>query len=200
VGWRANLEAICDEVGPDLRDATVVGYSLGARVALGLVAEGLARRAVLVSVNPGPGEPERAERRASDARWAALLRQQGVEVFAARWAAQPLFASQASTLDEAARQRRHAQRLAQSAEGLARSLEEMGLAEMPDYRGALGGLADRLTLVVGELDGKFRALGEEMRADAALPLHLVAQSGHDVPLEQPRALAELLARLLDAPA
>jgi 2-succinyl-6-hydroxy-2,4-cyclohexadiene-1-carboxylate synthase len=213
VGWRANLEAIGDEVGPSLREATVVGYSLGARVALGLVAEGLARRAVLVSVNPGlasgsgsssepsllAAERARAERRASDARWAALLREQGVAVFAERWAAQGLFASQAVTLDAAARQRRLAQRLAQSAEGLARSLEEMGLAEMPDYRGELARLADRLTLVVGELDAKFRALGEEMAAAASVPLHVIPQCGHDVPLEQPRALAELLSRLLDAP-
>lgn len=197
-GWRANLEAICDEVGASLREATVVGYSLGARVALGLVVAGLARRAVLVSVNPGIGEAERAARRSSDAQWAALLRQQGVAAFAERWAAQPLFAAQAETLDESARQRRRAQRLAQSSEGLARSLEEMGLAEMPDYRGELASLADRLTLIVGEHDAKFRALGEEMAATTGSHLHVIPRCGHDVPLEQPRALAALLAPLLDA--
>jgi 2-succinyl-6-hydroxy-2,4-cyclohexadiene-1-carboxylate synthase len=121
-----------------------------------------------------------------------------VAAFAERWAAQPLFASQAHSLDEPARQRRQAQRLAQSAEGLARSLEEMGLAEMPDYRSELAELAGRLTLVVGEDDAKFRALGEEMAATAALPLHVIPRCGHDVPLEQPRALAALLERLLDS--
>jgi pimeloyl-ACP methyl ester carboxylesterase len=68
---------------------------------------------------------------------------------------------------------------------------------MPDYRGAIAACADRLTLVVGEGDAKFRGLAEELVAAVpALPLHVISGAGHDVPLEQPRALAELLARLV----
>lgn len=203
-GWRANLEAMREQLGAQVAGArggegelVLVGYSLGARVALGMVAEGLADRAVLVSVNPGIDDAERAGRRASDAAWAALLRERGVAEFAERWAAQPLFASQASALvDEAARQRRRAQRLRQSAEALAQSLEQMGLAEMPDYRSRLPALATQLTLVVGAGDAKFRALAEQMAASAGLPLHVIAECGHDVPLEQPGALGALLGQLL----
>lgn len=203
-GWRANLEAVhalLTTCIPGVREGEgeliVVGYSLGARVALGLVAAELADRAVLVSVNPGIDEDERAARRASDAAWAALLRERGIAEFAARWTAQPLFASQARGPDEAARQRRQAVRLAQSAEALAQSLEQMGLAEMPDYRSALPRIAEQLVLVVGERDDKFRALAEQMVAVAPrLPLHVIAGSGHDIPLEQPRVLAELLTQVL----
>jgi 2-succinyl-6-hydroxy-2,4-cyclohexadiene-1-carboxylate synthase len=202
-GWRANLEAMLEEcssrlygVREGMGELVVVGYSLGARVALGMVAEGLADRAILVSVNPGLDDGERAGRRAADAEWAKLLRERGVAEFAERWAAQPLFASQTSALDEAARQRRKAQRLAQSPELLAQSLEQMGLAEMRDYRPRLPALAEQLTLVVGERDAKFRALAEQMVASAGLPLHVIADCGHDVPLEQPRALGKLLGQLL----
>jgi 2-succinyl-6-hydroxy-2,4-cyclohexadiene-1-carboxylate synthase len=211
-GWQANLEAVRDEVGGErLRGATVVGYSLGARVALGLVARALARRAVLVSVNPGIDDGERRARRAADAQWTALLRDRGdgggdggddsvaISRWAERWTAQPLFASQAR-LDERARARRRAVRLAQAPEQLARSLEEMGLAEMPDYRGALPALAAQLELVVGQGDAKFAALAAQMVALAPeLPLHVVADCGHDVPLEQPRALAAILARAFRSP-
>lgn len=198
-GWRANLEAVREAIevgGERLRDATIIGYSLGARVALGLVAEGLAGRAVLISVNPGLPEHEREARRRADAQWVELLRTRGTSAFADQWAKQPLFASQAHLGEEAPR-RRQATRLRQSAEGLARSLEEMGLAEMPDYRPQLPSLADRLTLIAGADDLKFRALAESMVAQApALPLHVIPSCGHDIPLEQPRLLATLLASLL----
>ena len=48
-------------------------------------------------------------------------------------------------------------------------------------------------LIVGERDGKFRAIAERMAA--AIPaarLHVVDGAGHAVHLEQPGALAELL--------
>ena len=44
--WGANLASIATT-------EIVVGYSLGARIALGLLANGRVRRAVLISVNPG---------------------------------------------------------------------------------------------------------------------------------------------------
>src|SRR5262245_28816608 len=90
--WDDNLDAIAREIGDvDI----VVGYSLGARVALGLVATGRVPRVVLVSVNPGIADGERAARRASDAAWAAMLRERGIAAFVDAWQAQPLFASQA---------------------------------------------------------------------------------------------------------
>lgn len=193
----AKMAAGSAAVHESLRGAIAIGYSLGARVALGLVAEGLAARAVLIGVNPGlSSSAEREARRRADAQWVELLRGSGIAPFAERWAAQPLFASQARLSLEAQR-RRQATRLAQDPESLARSLEEMGLAEMPDYRGTIAACAERLTLIVGERDAKFRGLAEELvAAEPALPLHVIADAGHDVLLEQPRALGELLARLV----
>jgi 2-succinyl-6-hydroxy-2,4-cyclohexadiene-1-carboxylate synthase len=116
--WGACLDAIADAIaaafagsvaglgGADL----VVGYSLGARAALGLVAAGHAPRAILVSVNPGIDDAERAARRAGDAAWARLLRERGIDAFAEAWEAQPLFATQAGLPPRGGRRARRADR------------------------------------------------------------------------------------------
>lgn len=179
--WDANLAAIA--VDAEL----VVGYSLGARVALGLVATGRMPRAILIGVNPGIADHERAERRAGDARWAELLRTRGMPAFSEAWEAQPLFATQSGVPQDRLAARR-ARRLARDPEQLARSLETMGLAEMPDYRGvSLAGVA----LVAGADDAKYIGIARGLSA----PLHLVESSGHDPTLEQPERLAAILAEL-----
>jgi 2-succinyl-6-hydroxy-2,4-cyclohexadiene-1-carboxylate synthase len=185
--WQANLEAVAAHLG----DAeAVVGYSLGARVALGLVAAGLAPRAVLIGVNPGIDDAERPARRESDARWAALLREQGVLAFDAAWTAQPLFATQVRA-PAVRRAARHARRSMHDAEQLARSMLLMGVAEMPDYRVELPALRDRIAMIAGVDDTKYAQLA------ATLPCaycELISGSGHDPTLEQPTALAAAIAR------
>jgi len=190
--WTANLAAIASRIG---RCDVVVGYSLGARVALGLVAAGHAPRAVLISVNPGLAEAaapddaadrERATRRAGDARWAAQLRRDGIAAFIDAWQAQPLFASQSRVAPARLADRRN-RRLALDAEGLAKSLEAMGLAEMPDYRSIID---SRFALIAGADDAKYVAISRALPA----PLELIADSGHDPLLEQPAALTSAVDR------
>jgi 2-succinyl-6-hydroxy-2,4-cyclohexadiene-1-carboxylate synthase len=179
--WDANLAAVATAIGEvDL----VIGYSLGARVALGLVATGRSARAILVSVNPGIADGEREARRTGDARWAALLREHGIAAFLEAWEAQPLFATQARVDPERLAARR-ARRLELDPEQLARSLEVMGLAEMPDYRGAF---PEAIELVAGADDPKYVAIARALGA----PLHIIADCGHDPLLEQPAALAAAL--------
>lgn len=189
--WDDNLGAVAGELGDcDL----AVGYSLGARVALGLVATGRVPRAVLVGVNPGLDDRERAPRRASDAAWARVLREQGVAAFDAVWTAQPLFASQAR-VDAGRRSARRARRLALDAEQLARSLEVMGVAEMPDYRPALAEHRSCIAIVAGADDVKYAALAHALPAAS---VELVPGSGHDPTLEQPVLLASAIARAVAA--
>lgn len=183
--WDANLERVAESIGPC---DVVVGYSLGARVALGLVAANLVPRAVLISVNPGIDEHERPLRRASDAVWARMLRERGVPAFLDAWEAQPLFATQ-ERAPAAVREARRTRRLGLDREQLARSLEVMGLAEMPDYRGAVD---DRCALIVGADDAKFVAIAEAL----PVPVEKIAGAGHDPTLEQPAALTAAIERAL----
>jgi 2-succinyl-6-hydroxy-2,4-cyclohexadiene-1-carboxylate synthase len=183
--WQANLEAVAAALGPV---EVVVGYSLGARVATGLVVGGFVPRAVLISVNPGIDDAQRAARRASDAVWAARLRTDGLAEFLDAWEAQLLFATQARVPPEQ-RAARRALRLAHDPEQLARSLEVMGLAEMPDYRGAID---ERFALIAGAEDPKYVAIARALPA----PLELIAGAGHDPTFEQPAATLAAIAGAL----
>ncbi len=189
--WDANLAAVATRIGDC---AFVVGYSLGARVALGLVVAKHCNRGVLIGVNPGIDDSERTARRASDAEWAALLRDHGVGAFDTAWLAQPLFASQA-TVDPDRRADRRSRRIRLDPEQLARSLEVMGLAEMPDYRGELAAHRDQIALIAGADDIKYAAIAQTLPSTS---VELIADSGHDPTLEQPRELAAAIARAVTA--
>jgi len=176
--WAANLDAI------DTQGATLaIGYSFGARVALGLLAERRVARAILIGVNPGISDEARPARRAADARWAQLLRERGIEAFVETWEVQPLFATQGRVAPEKLAARR-ALRLTLDPEQLARCLETMGLAEMPDYREVRGA-----QLIVGADDAKFVALARGLAT-------MIPEAGHDVLLEQPVALAAAIHDLM----
>jgi 2-succinyl-6-hydroxy-2,4-cyclohexadiene-1-carboxylate synthase len=181
------------------------GYSMGGRVALGVLARApeLVASAVLVGAHPGlESDADRRERAASDELWARMLEEQGIETFVAKWEAQALFATQASApAERLARQR--ATRLAHDPRSLACAMRSLGLAAMPSYWDVLERLAVPLDLVVGAHDTKFTALAERMeRASAsgtsgasgrAARITRVPNVGHNVSLEAPAALATLLA-------
>jgi len=181
--WDSNLAAVRDAIG---RCDVVVGYSLGARVALGLVAAGWVPRAILISVNPGISDVQARDRRERAAAWAAILRHRGIAAFVDEWAKQPLFATQAARVPAERLAARRARRLALDPEQLAQCLEAMGLAAMPDYRPNFP--ADRCRLICGADDAKFLAAAHDTKA----PLDVIANCGHDPTLEQPERLTALL--------
>jgi 2-succinyl-6-hydroxy-2,4-cyclohexadiene-1-carboxylate synthase len=175
----------------------LAGYSLGARLALALslAAPERVRRLTLVSGQSGLAiETEREERRRADARWSALLETRGIAAFVDAWEAQPLFATQ-TRLPPDSRARRRAERLGHDPLELARSLRVTGLGAMPDLGPALGSLRVPITLMAGELDQKFVALGRAMSTAAAdARLVLAPNAGHDLLLEAPDLVARELGR------
>jgi pimeloyl-ACP methyl ester carboxylesterase len=135
-------------------------------------------------------EAERAERRAADEALAASIERDGVEAFAERWAAGPLFAGQPAAVRALAQ----ADRRRRTAAELAAQLRLMGTGAMTPVWDRLGELTMPATVVVGERDAKFRALGE--RLAAGLPdagLVVVPGAGHAVHLEAPGVVARALA-------
>lgn len=173
------------------------GYSLGARVALGLLVRhpDLFASAVLFGVQPGlESDAERAERARADEALSELLVERGIVAFVDRWESIPLFASQSALPQEILAAQRAA-RLGHDPRELARSLRATGLAGMPSYWEQLSSIRARVRLVAGELDAKFRRIGERM--EPLIPgatLTVVPGAGHNVVLERPGACAELLAR------
>src|ERR671931_138833 len=85
-------------------------------------------------------------RRRSDEALAERIEAIGVEAFADEWGAQPLFAGQDERVAAAA----HADRLRNTAAGLAAALRGLGTGAMQPLWSRLGELALPVTLVVGE--------------------------------------------------
>ncbi|MBN2197006.1 MAG: alpha/beta fold hydrolase [Polyangiaceae bacterium] len=173
----------------------LAGYSLGARLALTLMLtypEQFAR-ATLVGVNSGlTTAATRAGRRGQDAVWARLLDQGDLITFVDKWEQQPLFGTALPQSSE----RRAAQRwerLEHDPRGLAQALRVLGLGEMPNQLPHLKHARVPCELVVGELDTAFRAHAARIiEACPHIPLHLVPDTGHNVPRESPEALARIL--------
>jgi 2-succinyl-6-hydroxy-2,4-cyclohexadiene-1-carboxylate synthase len=167
------------------------GYSMGGRIALhvALAAPERLSRLVLVASSAGiPDDAERAQRREADRALADDLERVPFAEFIERWRTQPLFAEDPPEVGELARtdQRRN------RPDALAAVLRGIGTGEMAPLWGRLGELAMPVTVIAGERDAKFRALGErmvEMLPDARL---MMLAGGHGLPLESPQALASVL--------
>jgi 2-succinyl-6-hydroxy-2,4-cyclohexadiene-1-carboxylate synthase len=187
--------AACDAYVRVLADQpiTLAGYSMGGRIALhaALSLGPRVRRLVLVGASPGIADAaERAARAAEDAALADRIEAIGLEAFVREWGAQPLFDGMPRGIAEIA----HADRMRNTAAGLAAALRGLGTGVMPPLWDRLGELTVPVELVVGERDEKFRAIAERMTAVlVAGRLHVVPGSGHAVHLEAPEAVAEVIA-------
>lgn len=196
--FEAEVDRLAQWLGePDpARDArrVVAGYSLGGRVALGLLVRHGRRfgGAVILSAHPGLEPAARSARVADDERWARLLEAEGLEAFLRRWEALPLFASQRA-LPPATREGQRAIRAAQDARRLARSLRVLGLGNMPDWRPLLAGVEVPVTLVAGGLDEKFDALGRSLaRTLPRARYTAIGGAGHNPLIEAPVEVARIV--------
>lgn len=172
---------------------TLCGYSMGGRVALhvALAAPERVERLVLVSSTAGiEDEAERAERRLADHALADELERVPFEEFIERWRAQPLFAEDPPEVGGLARadQRRN------RPDALAAVLRGIGTGGMEPLWGRLGELGMGVTVVAGDRDAKFQALGRRMVALLADGELVVVPGGHGLPLESPGAVADVLGR------
>ncbi|MFO0609473.1 MAG: alpha/beta fold hydrolase [Polyangiales bacterium] len=175
---------------------TLVGYSLGARLALGLAMRHPARVARLVLVGVAYGIDDARDRdaraRADDA-LADALERDGVPAFVRTWEALPLFETQRALPPELAAAQR-AWRHEHTARGLAWSLRTLGLGRQAPYRAAFARSALPVTLVTGSRDEKFTAIARELvRLRAGVGHVVVEGAGHNVALERPDVVAEAVA-------
>jgi 2-succinyl-6-hydroxy-2,4-cyclohexadiene-1-carboxylate synthase len=169
------------------------GYSQGGRIALhvALAAPERVQRLVLVATTAGiEGDAEREQRRRSDHALADDLEHRPYEEFVERWRTQPLFATDPPEVGALAREDQRRNR----PDALAAVLRGIGSGEMRPLWSRLPELKMPVTIVVGERDAKFQALGRRMAEllfDAQL---LVVAGGHGLPLENPTAVARALER------
>jgi 2-succinyl-6-hydroxy-2,4-cyclohexadiene-1-carboxylate synthase len=196
----ASLLRLLDSLGLERTD--IAGYSLGARVALGMAlrAPDRVRRLVLESGSPGlRRRRDRLDRRKSDGELAASIERDGVEAFVDRWEALPLFEglrTLPAPLLASLRERRRSYR----PQALAGSLRALSLGAQPNYWSRLWNLRTPTLLLTGARDIKFTATARAMAAE--LPLvwgHVFPGAGHAPHLEVPEAYARELQGFLSAP-
>lgn len=187
----------------------LLGYSMGGRLALSLVAhwtevgarETLDRLERLTLIGASPGlEGARSlydARRAQDHRWAERFSEEPLGEVLESWDAQPVLARLREVRPELARQLRQ-RRARQAGEGLAYAMRAVSLAEMPSQWGQLAALSCPTRWVTGALDQKFTAIAA--RAARAQGPHAeaiaLAEAGHSPHLERPAEVAALLERSL----
>jgi len=167
-----------------------LGYSMGARLALGCAVRHPERVAslVLVAARAGIEDPvEREARRRADEALAARLEVQGIEAFVDEWMAQPLFETQRHLGSSFLATERCA-RLDNDARELAASLRALGPGAQPPLFESLPGLHVPVLLVAGALDRRFVALAHDLaRRLPQAEVCEIADAGHAVHLEQPGA-------------
>jgi 2-succinyl-6-hydroxy-2,4-cyclohexadiene-1-carboxylate synthase len=175
--------------------ATYVGYSMGGRLALHLAVSqpDLVDRLVLVSSTAGiDDDAARDVRRADDDRRAVAIERRGVEAFVTEWLAQPLFANLSRDDSQLA------ERLGNTAAGLASSLRLAGTGAQQSLWPHLASLSMPVLLVAGQRDEKFTSIAERMATvipDATVAI--IQGAGHVAHLERPTEFCDTLRRWLE---
>ena len=189
---RASVERTADDLAVITRRlgaerVDVVGYSMGARIALRLavVHPDAVRRLVLEAPSAGIVDPDaRAARAAADVERARFVVEEGIEAFAARWEAEPVLAGEAA-LPPSARRRQRAIRRANAPLGIAASLVYGGQGVMEPLHARLAEVGAPTLVVVGTEDPA-RARAEEIAAGIrGARLAAVPGAGHAPHLERP---------------
>lgn len=202
-GFLETIDALVELVEKlGVSSVDVLGYSMGARLALGAALHRPDRFGRLIMESGSPGlrrRMERAERRETDGRLVSLLRTQGVDAFMERWESQPMFESLKQLppdQSEALRVRRKSC----SAEGLVGALECLGLGFQPSYWQELHRQRLPTLLLTGALDEKFTEIARKMATE--LPVvwsHAFTNCGHAPHLEVPEAYAREVLSFLHTP-
>jgi 2-succinyl-6-hydroxy-2,4-cyclohexadiene-1-carboxylate synthase len=189
-------EAVRGEIGEE--PCALLGYSLGARVALHVaVAASLPlRQIVFIGVTAGLEDPaERTRRRRTDETLADALEASGdIEAFIDAWMHGPMF----ERLDAAGAGER-SERLRNSAAGLASSLRLCGTGTQEPMWDRLPALCCPVLALAGSDDTRFAS--HALRTARLVPhgvASLVPGGGHAVHLAQPEQAGLIVRHWLDA--
>ncbi len=193
----ADLVALVRQLGHER--AAWLGYSLGGRTALQVVADHPAAVDALILEGASPGiadADERAARVRSDEAMAERIERDGVEAFVDTWEQVPLFASQLA-LPAETRAAIRATRTANTATGLANSLRGMGAGAQDPVLDRLATIDVPTLLIAGELDAKYVEIARDMaRTMPDATMHAIEGAGHAAHLERPEAFQRPLLEFL----
>lgn len=193
----SDLVDVADNFGLD--HFSVVGYSMGGRLALYMAAQCAMRIDKLVLESASPGlrtEDDRRARRENDELIAQRMETEDPRYFLERWFEQPIFAS-LQLRKPRLYEELLTKRIANVPSELAAALRSLGTGSQPSLWGDLASVTMPVLAVVGELDAKFVAVAEEMKLMCPpMMVHRVPECDHQVHLETPEAYTLLLRKFL----
>ena len=180
--------------------ADVLGYSLGARIALRLaIAHPVSvARLILESPSAGIADPAaRAARQAADEQLADRIERDGIATFVTVWEHSPVFASHAALAPDVV-ERQRAIRLAGDPVELAASLRAAGQGSMEPIHLRLGEIRAPTLVITGNLDSVAGTRAIEV-AEGIPGARLVRLDGvgHTPHLETPDTFARLVIDFLE---
>lgn len=192
VDGRRSLTQIGDNIAAIMPTGFLVGYSMGARMALHTALQHPHKVTALVLISGTAGirnNEERLARKNSDDTLANHIEEVGVTAFVDEWLSQTLFAG----LNTSTNQRQD--RLRNTANGLADSLRYAGTGTQEPLWDQLHNLTMPVLLLCGTTDTKFYSISLEMAT--IIPnatCAAIEDAGHTVHLEQPKRFTEELLR------
>lgn len=191
-----DLWSAADLVASSMDPAILIGYSMGARVALHVALRypQSVKALVLIGATAGIEDPhDRESRLNSDQLLASRLETIGVEQFAEEWLQQDLF----KHLPDWARflEERRQNQVA----GLGSSLRQCGTGAMDPLWSRLHEIDCPVLVLAGELDHKFRDLGIRIAQEVGdnATFEVIAGAGHSTHLEQPSATSSAITEFID---
>jgi 2-succinyl-6-hydroxy-2,4-cyclohexadiene-1-carboxylate synthase len=181
--------------GTGHENAHWVGYSLGARLALGCAVRHPRSVASLVLIGARAGiadEGEREARRRADESLARRIESEGIAAFVDEWMALPMFATQQRLGPAFVDEQRRA-RLENDAHELAASLRGLGPGAQRPLFAELAHVSVPVLLVAGELDTGFVTASRELaRLLPCAETVEIAGAGHAPHLERPDAVLQVV--------
>lgn len=187
----------CDQISdtllhrlPPHQPIVLVGYSMGARIAMTGIAKGyFAHLNIQLLIVEGGNfglkvEAHKTARWKNDQRWAERFEQQPFEHVLNDWYQQPVF----SSLNDEQRQKMIAKRSANLAAAVAGMLRATSLSKQDYLLDALKASGVETHYICGEKDNKFSQLAKQ----SGLSFSQVREAGHNVHVEQPMAFADIV--------
>lgn len=189
-----SLWQCADDIAATMPRGVLVGYSMGARMAIHTALAHPGRVTALVVVSGTPGiedDTERTARRMSDDRLADHIEEIGVAAFVDEWLSNPMFAGLTEEMSM------RPQRLTNTAQGLADSLRHAGTGTQENLWPRIREIDVPVLIVAGANDTKFADIARRMNPlIAGSTLHVVPSAGHTVHLEATDAFTGLLGEWL----